>query len=66
MGVGWGVVAHELSMLVSGLRGYNWGLLVLLSLHICHSSHGVLQELHLSCKELLHCWIWWWGGNGFC
>ena len=61
MRIGWRVVAHVITVLVSGLRGCTWGLLVLLSLLVCHSSCEVMQKFHLSCEELLHCWIWWWG-----
>jgi len=54
------MMTHELPVLVPGwLRGMGW-LLVLLRLQVCHGVGEVLDQLHLSSKELLHCWVRWW------
>jgi hypothetical protein len=60
---GW-VVAHKLFRFAWRWRGCMRWRLVLVSLHILDNGSEILQELHLSCKELLHhwihCWSWWW------
>ena len=55
-----GVVTRERAMLISWLQMHLLWLLVLLSLQVLHGGGEILQQLHLGCQELLHCWVWWW------